>query len=50
MHVVVGWSADFCSDEVVKVLEVRFIEGVSDDFDVEVIKIRGGETVTEVWG
>jgi hypothetical protein len=34
VHVLVGWSSDCGRDEVVKVFEVRFVEGVSDDFDV----------------
>jgi hypothetical protein len=32
----------------VEVLEVGFIEGIADDFDVEVIKVRGGEAISEV--
>jgi hypothetical protein len=39
VHVVVGWSSDGRRDEVVKVFEVRFVEGVSDNFDVQVIEI-----------
>lgn len=34
--------------EGVEVLQVSFVERVTDDFDVEVIEVGGGDAVTEV--
>jgi hypothetical protein len=34
--------------EVVEVFEVGFVDGVADDFDVEVVEVVGGEAVAEV--
>lgn len=45
-----GGSADGDGAEVVEVFEVGFVEGVADDFDVEVVEVRGGEAVAEVGG
>lgn len=36
-------------NELIKVLEVRFVKGVSDDFDVQVVQVLSGQTVSEVW-
>ena len=35
--------------EVVKVLQVCFVERVPDDLNVESVEIRSGETLSEVW-
>jgi hypothetical protein len=35
-------------DEAMEVFEVGFVEGVSDDFDVEVVEVGGREAVAEV--
>jgi hypothetical protein len=32
----------------VEILKVSFVEGVADDFNVEVVKVRGGEAISEV--
>lgn len=34
--------------KLIKVLEVRLVQGVSDDLDVQVVKILSGEAVPEV--
>lgn len=44
-----GGAADFLA-EGVEVFEVGFVEGVTDDFDVEVVEIVGGEAFSEVGG
>jgi hypothetical protein len=33
---------------VIEIFEVRFIDGIADDFDIEVIEIRRSEAVSEV--
>ena len=47
-HDVGRWTIDGCA-EGVEVFEVGFVERVADDFDVEVVEVRGREAVTEVW-
>jgi len=46
-HVVGGGAAEG-ETVVVEVFEVGFVEGVADDFDVEVVEVGGGEAVAEV--
>lgn len=33
-----------------EIFEVGFVEGISDDFDIEVVEVLSGEAVTEVRG
>lgn len=49
LHDVRGWSAER-SAEGVEVLEVRFVKRVADDLDVEVVKVRSAQAVTEIRG
>jgi hypothetical protein len=41
-----GWIES--ATEVVEVFKVGFVDGVSDDFNVEVVKVSSRETVAEV--
>lgn len=50
VHDLSGRAADLGGAEVVEVFEVGFVESVADDFDVEVVKVGGGEAVAEVRG
>ena len=39
MHNLIRWPANFSLDELIKVLQVRLVQRVSDDFDVQVIEV-----------